>query len=225
LSAAIIVARDDAEVRAVVLTGSGGFFCAGGDLKAMSAGFSPVESRARMLKTDRSIIAALFELEKPVIGMVNGMAIGIGCDLALATDIIIASETSKFAANFVRMGLIPDVGSLFLMPRVIGLHKAKELIFTGDSIDALEAQKIGLINKVVPEADLEETVMSLARRLAKGAHSIGLAKALLHRALTTDLDGAIELQALGQSLCFQTEDHKEAVRAFFEKRAPQFKGK
>lgn len=226
LGEAIAAVRDDPEVRVMVLTGAGPAFCAGGDVKAMAAGFTAVTGRARVQRTDRLVLTELMNLEKPVIAMVNGFAVGAGCNIALACDIIIASEEAQFAEIFVRIGLLPDLGGLFLLPRAVGLHKAKELVFTGQMVDAREAERIGLVNKVVPAAELESTVMELAQRLANGpTKAIGMAKALMHRALATDLAGAIELEALGQSICFQTEDHKEGVRAFIEKRQPEFKGR
>lgn len=225
LAATVALVRDDPAVRAVVITGAGRAFSAGGDVKAMASGYSATTGKERIQAIDRAVIIGLLELEKPVIAMVNGYAVGAGCNLALACDIVIAAEEAKFAQVFVRVGLMPDLGGIYLVPRLVGIHKAKELMFTGDTIDAREAERIGLINKVVPASELESTVMALANRLAQGpTKAIGMAKLLLLRALSTDLSGAIDLEALGQGICYQTDDHKEGVRAFLEKRQPEYKG-
>ena len=218
-------ARQDDGTRAVVLTGSGRAFCAGGDVRSSGPRRSVAEEHSYILRLAR-VVHEIVNLEKPVIGMVNGVAVGAGCNIALACDIVIASEEAKFSEIFVRIGLIPDLGGLFLLPRLVGLHKAKEIIFSGDMVLAREAERIGMINQAVPAADLCDVTMALAHRLANGpTKAIGLAKALLHRALATDLAGAVELEALGQSILMQTEDHKEGVRAFLDKRQPQFKGR
>lgn len=223
---AIAVVRDDPAVRALVITTSGKVFSAGGDINAFAEGMTGLAGRARVQRTDQVVVTELLNLEKPVIAAVRGYAVGAGCNLAMACDVVFASEDAKFGEVFVRIGLMPDVCGIFMLPRLVGLHKAMELMFTGDIIDAAEAHRIGLVNHLVPAAELEGAALEMARRLAKGpTRAIGMTKVLLHRALSTDLAGAIELEALGQGICMQTDDHREGVRAFLEKRPPHFEGR
>ena len=171
-------------------------------------------------------VSAVTVLEKPVIAMVNGDAVGAGCNLALACDLVIAAEAARFGEVFVRLGLGPDWGGAYFLPRLIGLAKAKELLFTGKIISAREAEQIGLINQVVPADQLEETVMNLAAQLAQSAtRAIGMMKTFLHKVWQMDLANALQYEAYVQSECIKTEDHQEAVRAFLEKKKPVFKGK
>lgn len=218
-------ARQDEGTRVVVLTGAGRAFCAGGDVKGSGPRRTTAEEHTYIHRLAR-VAHEIVNIEKPVIGMINGLAVGAGCNIALACDIVIAAEEAKFSEIFVRIGLIPDLGGIFLLPRLVGLHKAKEIIFSGDMVDGREAERIGMINRAVPAAELHDVTMALARRLAKGpTKAMGLGKALMHRALATDLAGAIELEALGQSILMQTADHKEGVRAFLERRQPAFTGR
>jgi enoyl-CoA hydratase len=218
--------RTDEGMRAVVITGAGKAFCAGLDLKygAKITGMSGVELRATMRKIQDTF--RLERLEKPVIAAINGYALGNGCDLALACDFRIAAEEARFGMTYSQLGLIPDVGGTYRLTKLVGVSKAKELIFTGEMIDAKEAQRIGMVDKVVAGADLEPSAMQLAKKLAKCAPvAIGLAKMAINNAIDTDLKSALEYELYGQSLCFQTEDVKEGVKAKMEKREPVFKGK
>ena len=214
--------RDDDAVHVVILTGTGTAFCAGGDLRTMED-VTPVAGRVRLKKGQR-LIKSLVELEKPVIAAVNGTAAGAGVSLALASDMVLASEKAKFFISFSRIGLIPDWGQYYFLPLRVGITKAKELMITGDPVDAAEAVRIGLINRVVPHDRLETEVTSLAERLAHGpTQSYAMIKAALNR-WPASLDTFLEMESTMQAVLFNSDDFKEGRRAFFEKRAPRFKG-
>ena len=158
--------------------------------------------------------------------MVDGFAVGAGCNIALGCDMIIASDRAKFGEVFIKIGLVPDGGGTWLLQRLVGLAKAKEMVLTGEIIDAAEAFRIGLVNHVVPAAERERTTRTLAGKIAAGPPiAATLAKSLLNRAATVDLAAALEGEAFGQSNAISTEDHGEGVRAFLEKRAPRFQGR
>jgi 2-(1,2-epoxy-1,2-dihydrophenyl)acetyl-CoA isomerase len=166
------------------------------------------------------------ELERPIIAKVNGVAVGVGCSLALNSDMVIASENAKFSLIFSQVGLIGDGGSLFNVPRLVGPMKAKELYFTARLVEAVEAERIGLINKVVPAQQLDEEVNKLAEQLAAGPTvAYGIAKKIINKGLNMDLSSVLELEAMGQAVVSTTEDVNEAVNAFLQKRKPLFKGK
>jgi 2-(1,2-epoxy-1,2-dihydrophenyl)acetyl-CoA isomerase len=216
--------RTDEDVKVLVITGAGKAFCSGGDIKTME-GQTPVGGRER-LKNLHRITEAIFNLEKPVITAVNGIAMGGGFSLALLGDIIVASEKARFSCSFVNIAVVPDTGMMWYLPRLIGLHKANELMFTGRVIDASEAMEMGLLNKVVPAEELEKSVQQIAERLTKGPiKAIGMMKTLTHKALWTDYSSFLEYEAQAQAICFMTEDMKEGFKSFLEKRAPQFKGR
>lgn len=225
--------RDDDSVRAVVLTGAGRGFCSGADLKARQrvkpSAAAPDASKAsadRLRRTYNPLILAIRHIEKPFIASVNGVAAGAGCNLALACDLVVASEEASFGNVFARIGLIPDCGGHFFLPRLVGFHKAAELMFTGDLIDAREAERIGLINRVVPHAALPQVTRELAERLARGpTRAIGLCKRTLNIGVTADLATVLDVEAEGQGLASQTEDHWEGVQAFLEKRPANFIGR
>ena len=215
----------DADARAVVVTGAGRAFSAGGDIK----GWGDLTDEKRM-KTIMGFVhravKGIMSLEKPVIAMVNGDAVGGGCNLALACDMVIASENARFGEVFVRIGIGPDWGGAYLLPRLIGMAKAKELLFTGKIISAREALEMGLINQVVSPDKLEETVMKLAETLSQSAtRAIGMTKIFLHKVWQMDLREALEYEAFMQEELVKTEDHREAVKAFLSKTKPFFKGK
>jgi len=225
--------NQDSHVRAIVLTGAGRGFCSGADLKGRQR-VKPGEagpdasqaSSSRLKQTYNPLILAIRTIEKPFIAAVNGVAAGAGCNMALACDIVLASEEARFGNVFARIGLIPDCGGHFFLPRLVGFHKAAELMFTGDIIDAHEAERIGLINRVVPHGELEKATRELAERLARGpTRAIGLCKRTLNVGLTSDLAAVLEAEAEGQEQAHQTEDHWEGVQAFLEKRPARFSGK
>lgn len=215
----------DETARAIILTGAGGHFSAGGDVKSMAKRHTAADGRARVEMLNRFVLR-LFNFPKPTIAMVDGFAVGAGCNIALGCDIVLASDRARFGEVFAKIGLVPDGGGTWLLPRLVGLAKAKELVFTADIIDAAEALRIGLVNRVVPAAELESTTRTLAARIAAGPPgTLALAKSLLNRATTTELAAALELEAFAQGQAITSEDHAEGVRAFLEKRPPKFQGK
>lgn len=225
LNSAMIEIAKDTGVRALVVTGAGRGFCSGADVGDMAQAAAPIENRY-WTQMAHKIILGLTELEKPVIAKVNGVAVGIGCSLALSADIIIASENAKFSLIFSRIGLIPDGGSLFHLPRLVGPAKAKELIFTARMVDAKEAERIGLISKAVSADELDNEVNMLAKQLAEGATAaFGIAKKIINKGLSMDLSSVLECEAFGQTIAGTTEDAQEGVMAFLEKRKADFKGR
>lgn len=220
--------RKNPQVRAIILTGAGRGFCSGADTSDL--GSKSVEGGAedfgiRMERYSR-VIKALRDIEKPVIASVNGPAVAAGMNLALACDIRIASDRARFGETFVRVGLSPDCGGGYLLWRLVGLSKATELMFTGEIVSAEEAQRIGLVNKVVPHEELEKATMEFARRMAKGpTRAIGLAKKILIRGMETDLASLLDFEAFAQYQTAASDDSKEGVKAFVEKREPNFQGR
>jgi 2-(1,2-epoxy-1,2-dihydrophenyl)acetyl-CoA isomerase len=216
-----------------VLTGAGRGFCSGADLKGrqrVRPSEAPPDAGTagadRLRRTLNPLILAIRTIEKPFIAAVNGVAAGAGCNLALACDIVLASEEARFGNVFTRIGLIPDCGGHFFLPRLVGFHKAAELMFTGDIIAAHEAERLGLINRLVPHAELIKQARELAERLARGpTRAIGLCKRTMNIGITADLATVLEAEAKGQALARQTEDHWEGVQAFLEKRPAHFMGR
>ncbi len=222
--------NNDLSVRAAVLTGAGSAFCSGGnvaemrDRTGMFAG-SPEEITERYREGIQRIPRALARLQVPLIAAVNGPAIGAGNDLACMCDLSIASTTARFAESFVKVGIIPGDGGCWLLPRVVGHAKAAELALTGDTIDAEEAQRIGLVSRVVGPDELLPEALALAGRIAANPPQVlRWTKQLLQQARTGTLDEALDAAGRLQGLAHHTADHAEAVAAFFEKRAPVFNG-
>jgi 2-(1,2-epoxy-1,2-dihydrophenyl)acetyl-CoA isomerase len=219
----------DPEVRVIIVTGAGKGFCAGGDVKAMNeareAGQErPLGERVAPMR-DRTLLA-MREAPQPIIAAVNGAAAGAGMNLALACDLRIASTAAKFAQAFVRRGLHPDWGGTYFLPRVVGMARACELVFTGDVIDAAEALRLGIVSRVVEPDELMPAVHELARKIAAGPPvAIRLAKRALYRNAESDLRTALEFETFAQNICFETEDAREGIRAFVEKRPPVFRGR
>ncbi|HEY7650242.1 MAG TPA: enoyl-CoA hydratase-related protein [Methylomirabilota bacterium] len=226
----LLAALDEVEaagdVRVVILTGSGGHFCAGGDVKTMrERRHTAAEGRARVESLNR-LVLRLVDFPRPTIAMVDGFAVGAGCNLALGCDLIVASDRAQFGEVFAKIGLVPDGGGTWLLSRLVGLSRAKELIFTADIIDAARAREIGLVNHVAPAADLERVTRALAERIAAGPPAIlKMAKHLVNRGSTSDLAGALDGEASAQAIAITGEDHQEGLRAFFEKRPPRFAGR
>lgn len=220
-------AERDASVRCIVLTGAGRAFCAGADLQALKK--RGVETDISLMEDLKDgfnpIVSKMRSIDKPVIAMINGVAAGAGMALALAADLKYMAEGARFVEAFAKIGLVPDSGATFFMPRLFGISKAMELAFTGEGIDAEEAEKMGAINKVVPLDQLEKETRSIAEKLAKGPKGIGLAKRAINKALFVDVDSALDYEAYMQEIAGSTEDYKEGLKAFGEKRPPQFQGK
>lgn len=214
----------DAAIRCLVLTGAGRGFCSGQDLRDR-AGVGEVSYGDALRTRYNPIILRLRTMEKPVIAAVNGVAAGAGCNLALAADLRIASDRASFIEVFSRVGLVPDSGGTYLLPRLVGLGKALELAYTADSVDAQTALQLGLVNRVVPHEDLTRETMALAKRLAGGpTKGFGLTKRGMNFALHATLEQALEYEAHLQEIAGHTADHREGVAAFLAKRPPQFKG-
>jgi 2-(1,2-epoxy-1,2-dihydrophenyl)acetyl-CoA isomerase len=225
LNSAMAEIAKDTGIRALVITGAGRGFCSGFDVGDMAQAAAPIETRNWIQMAHKTILA-LTDLENPVIAKVNGAAVGFGCSLAISADIIIASDSAKFSLIFSRIGLIPDGGSLFHLPRLVGPAKAKELIFTAKMIDAKEAERLGLINKAVPADELDNEVNMLAKQLAEGPTvAFGIAKKILNEGLNMDLNSVLECEAFGQTVAGTTQDAQEGVIAFLEKRKAEFRGK
>lgn len=225
----------DLAVRCVVLTAAGDkAFCTGADLRSRppahpkpdGAPERAVGDAARMISSGwQRVITSILDCSKPVIAAVNGTAAGGGLHLALACDLVIAAENARFISVFVRRGIAPDAGGAYILPRLVGLQKAKEITFFGDDIHAPEAERMGLVNRVVAAADLDKTVMEWARRLASGpTFAIGTAKRLLNASFDSSRQQALVDEAWGQELVNGTEDAREGMTSFVERRDPEFKG-
>jgi enoyl-CoA hydratase/carnithine racemase len=220
----------DPEIRCVVLTGAGRAFSAGGDVKAMKAregafAGSGVAIRENYRRNIHRIVRAIYGLEVPSIAAVNGAAIGLGCDVACMTDIRIAAEGARFGVTFLKLGLIPGDGGAWLLPRIIGMSRASEMLYTGELINAATAAKWGLVSHVVRDAELMDAALELAGRIAaQPPHALRLGKALLRQGQSASYDTLMEMSAAAQALAHLTDDHMEGVDAILEKRAPDFKG-
>jgi len=231
LGEALKAAEKDQAVRVVILTGAGRAFSSGQDLGDLKAKYVPGGGHVPHLGDDlrrryNPIIKRIREMDKPVIAAVNGVAAGAGCSLALACDMRIASDQAAFIEVFINVGLIPDSGSTFTLPRLVGLGKAMELCMTGQKVDAAEALRLGLVNQVVPAAELEAATRKLAARIAGlPGRAIALTKRLLNQSMNNDLEAQLEAEAYDQETAGRTADHYEGVVAFIEKRKPNFVGK
>lgn len=222
LTDALQEAGEDKDVKVIVLTGSGKAFCAGGDVSTFQS--LSGETSYEYMKTSQQVVGAFKRTAKPIIAAVNGFAVGAGLSLALLSDIIIASDKAKFGAAFIKVGLVPDLGLLYTLPRAVGLHKAYEMAVTGQNIDAAEALRLGLVNTVAEHEKLAETVAETAKLLADHpARAMGYAKTLMNRGLAMGLDEVLEAEALAQASLLVSEDAKEGVDAFLNKRSPEFK--
>lgn len=220
----------DVGVRCVILTGEGKSFCAGGDVRSMrdrtgSFGGGGVDLRGHYRTNIHRAARALHGLDLPLIAAVNGPAIGLGCDLACLADMRIASDRAKFGATFLKLGLIPGDGGTWVLPRVIGMARAAELLFTAEVIDAAQAEAWGLVSRVVPHDALLEEALALAARIAEQPpQALRLTKMLLRQGQQMSYESALELAASTQPLLHLTEDHREGVAALLEKRSPNFCG-
>lgn len=201
----------DEETKVLVITGAGKGFCSGGDVKEQRAGFDAISGQERVQTLQKTLLL-MVNMEKPIICAVNGIAIGAGASLAIASDMIIAADEAKFSQTFINIAFIPDFGGLYFLPRLVGLARAKELVFTGRMIDAKEAKEIGLVNQVVPRAELNTVTFELARSIAKrSAKTLAFDKILLNRSMHSDLTTMLEMEAFAQGICFQSDEHKKAL--------------
>ena len=224
LQQALKDADEDKSIRCFLLTGSGRAFCAGQDLKGRTPE-TKGSLGASLRERYNPIILRLRRTEKIALAAVNGVAAGAGCNLALACDLRIASEEAKFIQAFVRVGLAPDCGGSFFLPRLVGLSKAMELLLLGEAVDARDALRIGLVAKVVPAAELPAAARELAEQLARGPRSIGLIKRAVNRPLLPELEAQLDYEASLQEIAGRSADYDEGVAAFLEKRQPVFTGK
>ncbi len=227
----LIAVEADTTMRAVVLTGSGRAFSSGGDQKRERHGegeqsFFDGDLRGSVIERLNRCVLRLQRLAKPVIGSINGVAVGAGCNIALATDLRLAADTARFGEVFARVGLVPDGGGTYFLPRLVGTAKAMELVLLADIIDAQEALRIGLVNWVVPADTLPEETQKLAQRLAQGPTlAYGLAKTGLYRGLTMSLEDTLNMEARNQAVAARSQDRAEGAAAFRDKRQPRFSGR
>ena len=218
------IARNGDEDRAVVLTGAGGDFCSGADLWLPPGELPPHQLTG--MRNVSAAIQALHDLPQPTIAKVPGVAAGAGLSMALCCDVIVAGESARFSEIFAKRGLAVDGGSSWLLPRLVGLHRAKELAFFADILSAAEAAEIGLVNRVVPDGELDGFVADWAARLAAGPPiALSMTKRMLNSSMSMTLQQALEAEAMAQTVTLATEDTREAIGAFMEKREPIYKGR
>ena len=214
----------DADIRCVVITGAGGEFCSGADLSAREGSGRPVHQLAAMRAVNDAALA-LHRMPQPTIAKVRGVAVGAGCNMALGCDLVVASENARFSEIFAKRGLSVDFGGTWLLPRRVGLHRAKELALFGDIISAADAREMGLVNRVLPDGELDAFVDGWARRLAAGPPiALALTKRMLNNAMNVTMEEALDDEGAAQTVNFGTKDTIEAMSAFTEKREPKFKG-
>src|SRR4051794_19055349 len=221
-------AVEDHDVRAVLLKGAGGTFCVGGDVKSMAEGKAPLpyESRMATLRSRMEVSRILHEMPKPVVAQVDGAAAGAGLSIALACDLRLASESAKITTAFAKVGLSGDFGGTYFLTQLLGSAKARELYLTSPVLTAKEALALGMVTKVVPDAEVEAAARELALSLAQGPSvTLGCIKRNINNAETMTLEACFDAEAVHHSRCSDTEDHKEAAKAFVEKRAPVFRGR
>ena len=211
--------------RVVVLTGAGGEFCAGADLTGGGTG-GPNQHQLAQMRHIGDVALALHRLPIPTIAKVRGVAVGAGCNMALGCDLVVASENARFSEIFARRGLSIDFGGSWVLPRIVGMHRAKELALFADIIDAAEAERIGLVNRVVPDSEIDEFVDGWAARLAAGPPiALAMTKRMLDNSMAVTLEQALDDEGVAQALNFSTADTMEAMRAFVDKREPKFEGR
>jgi 2-(1,2-epoxy-1,2-dihydrophenyl)acetyl-CoA isomerase len=227
LAEALEHAGSDRSVRAVIVTGAGRAFCAGGDVRFMAELMQRNDSEefARILGAGRRVILAIRQMTKPVIAAVNGPASGAGANLAFACDLRVAATTASFSQSFLKVGLHPDWGGTFFLPRLVTPNKACELFFLGEAIDAEEALRLGIVNQVVAPEDLETATMQLAERLrAAPPIALAAAKQAVYASEASSLEEMLRYETEAQLRCFESDDGHEGVHAFLEKREPHFTG-
>ena len=222
LTDALFDAGEDDGVKVIVLTGEGKAFCAGGDVAHMAE--LDLEGAYDYVKMAQKVVSAFKDAEKPIIAAVNGFAVGAGLSLALLSDIVISSEKAVYGCAFVKVGLIPDLGLMYTLPRAVGLNKANELVMTGKNFNAQEAYRFGIVNRVVEHEKLDEAVSEMCTLLAgHPRRAMGSAKKLMTMGLNMTLNELLEAEALEQSICMMSGDAREGVDAFINKRPPCFR--
>lgn len=225
ITEALNKAKNDDDIQVIVLAGSGRSFCAGGDVKSMGQASGGIHTY-KFVGVLNELILTMKEIEKPIIASVQGYAAGAGCNLALACDLIVAAQDSKFALSFSQVGLVSDGGGSYILPKLVGPHLAKQFFFTAEPIPAERLYQLGGINFLVPKENLQEETMKFALKLAAGpGMSYGKLKKLVDESFTSTLAEMLEKERSLQAIMSQTEDHKEGAAAFREKRKPEFKGR
>lgn len=227
---AVADVAQDRDIRVMILTGAGKVFCSGADISGggWESGLagSPNELHYNIRTSYQRVALGVQSMEKPTIAMVNGAAVGAGCDFAFACDMRVGSDRSKFRNSFVKVGLIPGGGGAWFYTRLLGLGRGLEFMFTGDFLESEEALRIGVLNKLVAGDKLEAATMEMAKKIASNPPlAVQMSKKLAYKALETDLETALDFAATCQALALSSEDHREGVNAFMEKRDPTFKGK
>lgn len=216
---------DDPAVGSIVLTGADRAFCAGGDLKKLGQGFSAIEGQQYM-SSFHPWVKQFMNASKPTIAAINGYAVGAGFCIAMLADIILASHDAVFGMAFSNVGLIPDLAGLYTLPRLVGLQRAKELIYTGRNLTAEQAQQWGIVNEIHPKEELANKAIQWGEKLANGPRiALRLGKQILNRSDTLTLEQLLDTEAQAQAICFQTQDHTSAVQAFSKKEKPVFTGR
>jgi enoyl-CoA hydratase/carnithine racemase len=216
---------DSSDDRVVVLTGAGGEFCSGADLTGGGAG-GPGRHQLAAMRHVSNVCLAQARLPQPIIAKVRGVAVGAGCNMALGCDLVVAANTARFSEIFARRGLSVDYGGTWVLPRLVGMHRAKELALFADIIDAAEAERIGLVNRVVDDAELDAFVDDWARRLAAGPPiALAMTKRMLNNSMHVTLEEALDDEGAAQTVNFSTNDTMEAMAAFVAKREPRFQGR
>jgi 2-(1,2-epoxy-1,2-dihydrophenyl)acetyl-CoA isomerase len=223
IGAALAHVRADRDIAALILTGAGNNFCAGGDVSQMRSGVPSAEAGQRRLMELLPTAMALYTLEKPVIAAVDGVAYGAGFNMALAADFILATPEARFCQAFGRIGLVPDFGGFYVLPRIVGLAKARELILTAREVSATEAHQLGIVYRIVGRDELVSAARDTARRFtAASPTAIAQSKRLLRTAFQQDLQTVLEAEAAAQGICLASDYHKEAVENFVARRPPKF---
>ena len=226
LQEALKACENDSDIRAIVLVGNGKAFCAGQDLKEVTTPDLNPGFKKILEEHYNPIIKQIRTIEKPIIAAVNGVAAGAGANIALACDIVLASERASFIQAFSKIGLVPDSGGTFFLPRIIGFQKASALMMLGDKVTAHEAEQLGMVHKVIASEEFMETVQTLATTVAQmPTKALGLTKRLMNASMTNDLSAQLAMESKMQIESAQSEDYQEGVNAFVEKRKPKFKGK